>query len=68
MGFNSVSTFNWNEKSEKELSDAELFLLNRKRRRDNAFYRVFEFQTSTSLATPARQKTDIVSDRGALYK
>ena len=38
-----------------------------RRDRDNAFYGVFEFQTSTSLATPARQKTHIVADLGVLY-
>ncbi len=38
-----------------------------RRDRDNAFAGVFEFQTSTSLATPARQKKHIVSNRGVQW-
>ena len=68
MGFNSVSTFVWNEKKVKRGCQTLNFFCSIDRRdRDNAFYGVFEFQTSTSLATPARQRNHIVADPGVQY-
>ena len=65
MGFNSVSFYVWNEKKVKRSCQTLNFFCSIDRgHRDNAFYGVFEFQTSTSLATPARQKNHIVSHLG----
>ena len=65
MGFNSVSFFVWNEKKvQRGCQTLNFFCSIDRRDRDNAFYGVFEFQTSTSLATPARQKKHIVANPG----
>ena len=68
MGFNSVSFFVWNEKKvQRGCQTLNFFCSIERQDRDNAFYGVFEFQTSTSLATPARQRKHIVSDLGVPY-
>ena len=69
MGFNSVSFFVWNEKKvQRGCQTLNFFCSIDRRDRDNAFYGVFEFQTSTSLATPARQRNHIVANLGVDYR